>query len=322
MTNIWEEHPKLYHYTNWDGVSGILEKNNLWATHYRFLNDSSEFTLFREKLISLLEPAIREEYEELRQNDSNASQRVGRAKQPSSFAKDFVNALVSDYYRVTEQEIYIASFCGEHKESPYVNDNGLLSQWRAYGVGGGFALVFDTQKLSTQIKAEKKRFPHDDIQPWICVYSDDEDAPPKALSKHIDTLANNAKRFAHIALTREANDEDLMKLRIESLQPFLHCCSRYKHRGFKEENEVRLVVAPIPPEAVRDGFTSIPRQLRERNGERIPYVSLFDGMGIEHTIEKIIVGPHPQKQARAAALRVMLGARPIEVTCSDIPLAG
>jgi hypothetical protein len=32
----------LYHYTDQKGLLGILESKQLWATHYRYLNDTSE----------------------------------------------------------------------------------------------------------------------------------------------------------------------------------------------------------------------------------------------------------------------------------------
>ena len=79
MTDIWEEHKKLYHYTNWDGLLGILNTKRLWATHYRFLNDSSEFTLFRDELISLVTPAVADEHGKLRRQESNAGRGVWRA---------------------------------------------------------------------------------------------------------------------------------------------------------------------------------------------------------------------------------------------------
>ena len=33
---------KVFHYTDSSGLLGILNSGVLWATHYRFLNDSSE----------------------------------------------------------------------------------------------------------------------------------------------------------------------------------------------------------------------------------------------------------------------------------------
>jgi hypothetical protein len=113
--------------------------------------------------------------------------------------------------------------------------------------------------------------------------------------------------------------------------PFIHCISRYKHCGFKEENEVRVVLLPtvITQElltlASRDGVIYKPekeRKFRNKNGQLVPYIELFNSIDLELPIERIIVGPHKEKDARAAALRVMLRNTKIEITCSDIPFVG
>lgn len=33
---------KIYHYTDLNGLKGIIESNSLWATNFRFLNDAAE----------------------------------------------------------------------------------------------------------------------------------------------------------------------------------------------------------------------------------------------------------------------------------------
>jgi len=60
-----EVYPKLYHYTTWEGLQGILETQTLWATNYKFLNDYCEISLFRETLNHLIQPLVRSAYDEL-----------------------------------------------------------------------------------------------------------------------------------------------------------------------------------------------------------------------------------------------------------------
>ena len=77
--------------------------------------------------------------------------------------------------------------------------------------------------------------------------------------------------------------------------------------------------------ASTEGVTLKPekeRKFRNKNGQLTPYIELFSSPDIELPIERIIVGPHKEKEARAAALRVMLRNTKIEITCSDIPFAG
>jgi hypothetical protein len=114
----------------------------------------------------------------------------------------------------------------------------------------------------------------------------------------------------------------------KALPSFIQCISRYKHHSFKEENEVRIVVLPtIQNEeylilAKKDGSPLKPekeRKFRTKNGKLIPYIELFNSTDIVLPIEKIIVGPHKEKDSRASALRVMLRNMNIEIIVSDIP---
>ena len=43
-------YPELHHYTSYDGLSGILESQTIWATHFFHLHDSSEVSLLRDPL--------------------------------------------------------------------------------------------------------------------------------------------------------------------------------------------------------------------------------------------------------------------------------
>ena len=63
------------------------------------------------------------------------------------------------------------------------------------------------------------------------------------------------------------------------------------------------------------------RKFRDKNGQMVPYIDLFNSAEIELPIKRIIVGPHKEKEARAAALRDMIrntstvpGVAPSQVT--------
>lgn len=134
MQKISEVYETLYHYTTWDGLLGILKTQSLWATHYKFLNDYSEIVLFRDKLISLLIPYVRERYEELVKDTPRNKQEINRIGGMDHVIQHDTEVVVNSQYKATGDEIYILSFCGQHK-NPHINNNGLLSQWRGYGTG-------------------------------------------------------------------------------------------------------------------------------------------------------------------------------------------
>jgi hypothetical protein len=328
MQKTSEVYERVYHYTTWDGLVGILQTKTLWATHYKFLNDYSEIVLFKDKLISLILPHVRQAYETLMKQSPRIEQEINRVGGLGQVTQHDTEVFVNAQYEATGDEIYILSFCGEHKD-PRINSNGLLSQWRGYGAGGGFALVFNTHKLEEMMDIETKKYEYSAMHLCDLVYSDDEDKLKEELSQNLSIIAGDVKRLFNLnrATLSEKEKADALK----SYYPFVHCISRYKHCGFKEENEVRMVALPtvlnreILKLASSDGVILKPekeRKFRKKDGELVPYIELFNSIDIELPIEKIIVGPHKEKETRAAALRVMLRNTKIEITRSDIPFVG
>lgn len=325
MQKTSEVYEKLYHYTTWDGLLGILQTKTLWATHYKFLNDYSEIVLFRDKLISLILPYVREEYEKSIKQSPHIEQKINQEGGLGQVIQHDTEVFVDAQYRATGDEIYILSFCGQHK-NPHINSNGLLSQWRGYGTGGGFALVFNTQKLEEMMEIEAKRFEYAGHLSDL-IYSDDENMFKEELSEDISIIADVVKQLCNYTKLTEKKKVDALK----GYDSFVNCITRYKHHSFSEENEVRVVVLPtvldqeILEIASTDGVILKPekeRKFRSKNGQLVPYIELFNSPDIELPIEKIIVGPHKEKEARAVTLRVMQRNTNIEITCSDIPFVG
>ncbi len=326
MQKTSEIYPKLYHYTTWEGLKGILESQALWATNYKFLNDYSEIILFREKLITIIHPHVRDAYEKLIKQSPQVEQKIiangGIDQVVHHDSKVFVDA----QYNALGDEIYILSFCGPH-DDPKINKNGLLSQWRGYGTGGGAALVFDTKKLEKILELEASQFEYSAGLIADLVYNDNEQKLKKELSKEISVLADLVKLFFNPANLSYNAKPDASK----GYVPFVKCISRYKHYGFREENEVRIVALPtvidqkLLKSAKADDVKLKPekvKKFRKKNCQRIPYIELFNSSDIELPIEKIIVGPHNEKDARVAALCKKVGNANIEITCSGIPFVG
>lgn len=326
MPKTSEVYKKLYHYTTWEGLQGILENQTLWATNYKFLNDHSEIILFRDKLISLIHPYVRDAYVKLIQQSPHIEQKINQEGGLDQVVQHDTEVVVDAQYRATGDEIYILSFCGQH-ENPKVNNNGLLSQWRGYGTGGGAALVFDTKKLEEILPLEAKRFEYSAGHISDLIYSDDEIKLKEELSDDLSIIADDVKQlFNHANLSKKMDAGSL-----KGYKSFVNCITRYKHYGFREENEVRIVALPtvIDQELLKlanaDGATLKPakeRKFRKNNGKNIPYIELFNSDDIDLPIEKIIVGPHKEKENRASALRAKLSKTKIEITCSDIPYVG
>lgn len=175
MQRTSEAYEKIYHYTTWDGLLGILTTQSLWATHFKFLNDYSEIVLFRDKLVSLLLPYVSDVYKNFIKKNPSVKQRIDRVGGLGHVIKHDTEAFVDAQYHALGEEIYILSFCGQHKD-PRINSNGLLSQWRGYGSGGGFALEFDTKKLEGLLDIEGSSYEYSTAHFSDLIYSDDDDA--------------------------------------------------------------------------------------------------------------------------------------------------
>lgn len=325
MQKTSEVYKKLYHYSTWQGLKGILQTQSLWATNYKFLNDYSELVLFRDKLVSLIYPVVLEGYKQLIAHKPSLKGKIQEQGGLDHIVQHDAEVLIDSQYRALGNEIYILSFCGE-PEKQSIADNGLLSQWRGYGAGGGAALIFDTEKLEEILAKEAMSYEYSAVLLADLIYSDDEQKLEEELSDNLKILADIAKLFFNHENVSKGKEIDSS----EGYIPFVSCISRYKHFGFSEENEVRVVALPtliddqIIKLAKADGTTIKPekvRRFRSTKEQRVPYIELFDSANIKLPIEKIIIGPHKNKEARKEELLEILPKTNIEIVSSEIPYA-
>jgi Protein of unknown function (DUF2971) len=310
-------HPNLYHYTNEQGLYGILKEQCLWATHYKFLNDSTEIELSKDKLRQIVYPCTLEYFNKIISEHPDAREILSENGSLEEGAKDDSELFIDTCYKYLAHEIYITSFCTESKsenadEDKYINENGILSQWRAYGGDGGYAVVLKTEDLKNMCNSENQSFHYAYLDITPVVYSNEDkkyDLMLDELSPHLTVFL---QELYEQTLHGKKEPPDLKNILI----PLMQCFTRYKHRGFKEEHEARIVARPLvfPNNEVIDiddidFYKSKPekkREFRDKNGVQVPYIELFRSLDQKLAIEKIIVGPHRDKELRAVALRIML----------------
>jgi len=159
------------------------------------------------------------------------------------------------------------------------------------------------------------------------VYSHDKEKFKAELETQVEIATNYALEVFKATIADKSAPPDAT----EALPAFFQCISRYKHRGFAEENEVRIAVLPAAHNkklmdlAAHEKITLKQeklRKFRESKGECIPYIELFGFSDITLPIEKIIVGPHRLKDSRASMLKAMLAKSGIGIEVSDIPYTG
>ncbi len=111
---------RLYHYTNYPALMGIVERGEMWATNVAYLNDSTELTFAQDPLHAAVERAYK------------------TAKYPVTLIED-CDDLVN---KIGKQDagLYVACFS---------EDGDLLSQWQGYtSVGTGLSIGFETHNLA------------------------------------------------------------------------------------------------------------------------------------------------------------------------------
>lgn len=287
----------LYHYTDAQGLLGIVRSGQLWASNAAFLNDSTEMTYIRDVLPKVAGQLRREH---------------GVKAESREYARD----VLAGTRRFSEVEVRTASVIGMLEGTPdmasglydvYVScfcaHGDLLSQWRGYPPsGGGYASALRPESVRRG-PGMLRRVIYDEEQRQQLLHG--LLAPVARAVVSIDPERGNDLRdwllAEHIARVARSIEE---------------CRFCFKHPRFAEESEWRLIIlkgrSPDEP----------PPDLRATPTGLLPYLTrplAYDA------ITGAVIGPnaHPALAADAAAhLMAKAGhenAREI-VTQSAIPL--
>lgn len=317
-----EVHAELLHYTSVAGLMGIIQSDSLRATHSAFLNDSTEISLFFDaRLAKILEAGIRAELAAdpaLQVSPQFASTPQEADAVIVRWAIDMGDAIRTTTKRFNEP--YLTCFSAPMNER--VRVDGLLSQWR------GYALVFDTRRLEELLKIEGKSLWYQYAQ-WGDVHYHQDDDDLAAAEPEIHE-AEDALRAAIRRFIKNPSSSELET----TFEPVATLSCLFKHWGFHEEREVRIVVIPPNEELVREGRAAgeqrpaRPHKVFIRGGTPVPYLDLFAQNPqcdvFRLPVLRVIVGPHPQSQLRRQAVEQVLRTSGInaEVVVSRIPYIG
>ncbi len=292
----------VFHYTDAAGLLGILQSDNLFATDYRFLNDPSEGQILREMLLPLFETEIAEFTPKLiakgwlkkkiYEKDGLSVHRL--------HAEGLYRALIQAVDNVSP--FFVTSFC-KHDDGSDAYSHGLLSQWRGYGGGGGFAIEFDEKELDELMFAEQRTNAYAGVKSESVRYKNHSTAFDP---NHFKGLAGAMTRqiFEHVGIdaTEVTGNKniDAAVMEFAKLAPFL------KHSGFAEECEYRMVGICLRrtkmPRAEKREVKPI--KFRARNGLLSPYIEFLGNTG-GLPIKGVIVGPHAFQQRQVDAVQML-----------------
>jgi Protein of unknown function (DUF2971) len=258
---------RLWHYTTTPSLLSIINSERIWATDAMYLNDSRE----------LLEGAGRLDFEATRA----LAEPTPNPSPVRALWLEIERALGSHAkVLMPEQGPFVACFCSE---------GDLLSQWRGYSSGSGYAIGFSGASLRALAESIGGSL-------MEVIYD-----PPDA---------GQASLFYGSAMTVGESGNRLI--------PGPLALAKFKHPAFREEREWRLVVPastvplaePKPSVKFRSGTLGV-----------APYLEI--GFGRD-AIAEVRVGPGGDQELRRLAVQRMLDNVdiPAVTSTSEAPFRG
>jgi hypothetical protein len=197
----------LFHYTSFESFLGMAESGTLWASHIRYLNDTSEQRLMWKLVKARIE-------ERLPGASGALHNRLLDLKEVAANPQN--------------EDVYVISFS---------EDGGdRLSQWRGYGANAGISIGFNLAELRCQCN----RFTTKAFKPPL-----NTGAAQLLKVRYVDAMGNDkTNRIIDAFLDRPLPDSPTSKYSPE--QAFSRGISYFsaslKHTAFSDEREWRIII--------------------------------------------------------------------------------
>ena len=290
----------VYHYTSADGVSGIMDKHEIWMSNTAFTNDTTELMALQ-----------------------NATGILKDTDFTNDAVKEELRRMVDGTHinERTRPNYYMASF-SETRDS--------LEQWRAYG---NFCIGFEATKLPTERRVflYKCLYLENDIRKWIL----EKERITEWTSLPEEDRRAAAYNLVDVACIKYKNKRFSTEKEIRLVAASHHNWFYPNSPGMYEDDlpihfrPHRLYGFPVPylkffierkgdnrPQGTKETET----QMKERklNEEAAKQRQLLP-------IKEVIVGPMAHKTEAKTACEILLserGYKEVRVTVSDIPYRG
>lgn len=297
-----DKHPQgdpihLAHYTTAEGLRGIIDSGNLWATSAYYLNDASELDYGRQLFGDILIKAIAEEGRD--PVSKSIFQEAKKAFEPGGELESTIS------------RTYVTCFCER--------DN-LLSQWRGYGQAGGYAIVFPLKEFRNGAMMVSDSY-HTELHRVIY----DREIQTLLLKLVLEDLISVLNEESILQLWKSYGPAE-KHLFASSFNTFLQTMAlneivRFKDPAFEEEREWRLAVRPMSFKI----NTQEVQQLRFRTakGNIVPYLELRPKEGRLLPIQSVRYGPSLKQKQAVNSLGLLFqqkGYPDIKFEGADIPL--
>lgn len=290
----------LYHYTTQAGLLGILEKKQIWATHYRYLNDISEGKIISDALWG-------EFISRLHASDSFWRELgIPRVSGTSSLKiaeddMDIYDSGLSFLSQISQQDTFVTSFSAE---------GDLLSQWRGYTDSlEGYSIGFSKDHLEKVAKSFSGHLSGDfacKTDSLVkCIYSnfDEKEKIGADCEAAVSAYIQNAKEIKLSYGGFGSLPGQLHQAARNHFYPFLLRTIATKDGSFHEEAEWRFIFNSSSPDF--EELADI--QFRTGRSMITPYLQVPLGTELyPFAIKKIIVGPCPHPEEAIKAIKMYL----------------
>jgi hypothetical protein len=240
---------RLYHYTSFTGLLGIVECRALWASDIRYMNDSAELKHTADLI------------------GAEITRRIGSGHAKPDLLNQFLDWVT---HRITNGHmLFAASF--------RANGN-LLSQWRGYSrLGKGVSLGFDPDYILRCAKRQS-------FQIGRCIYSCEQQE--QLIRQVVDAVENLAEEHDRTGDGSDNDDNSYHSIFRMVESDLLRIAAILKHPSFQEEDEWRIISPVITdyveaPVLFREGLSMlvpyIQFELMAENGSPICLDHLFLG---------------------------------------------
>ncbi|MBZ9742235.1 DUF2971 domain-containing protein [Mesorhizobium sp. CO1-1-4] len=291
--------PLLAHYTSIQTLEKILEKEELWLSNPLFMNDLDElrFGMIRGKAIF---------------DQTDIEKECGLDAEKSASIREAFALYYSEYENKHALNVYILCL-SEHDTT---DTDGILSMWRAYANNGnGAAIVFDTKVIGNLVEDS----------PFVLVkvrYASTEE--------RLQWLKKTVLEWCQIVAKSVIPPDLLYVAAYQLFYLILVFALSAKHKGFKEENEWRLIYMPDRDhnQLLKDKFHYAvgPRGVEPKLILKVaPMEGAIPDFRFSEIVERVLLGPSissPLATASVARMLEKLGKPELvpKVHSSTIPL--
>ena len=209
---IFAQRPLLAHYTSLQVVEKISKDEEIWFSNPLFMNDLEEV-----RFGLLTEMSRFTENEDL--------DRACRTAERADMAVHYLKSYFSTFENEHAVNVYV--FC--LSEHDLQDNDGRLSMWRAYGgSGNGAAMVFKTESINI-------------VHGSPLLFAKVQYA---SQAKRIQWIDDKINQWCNIVSQHDIPDDKLYLASYHLLQIFQLFALTWKHDGFREEQEWRVIYMP------------------------------------------------------------------------------